>query len=259
MKIHQFYTHNQLRNFTYILELTDKQAIVIDPWDADVINQQLQDLGLSLKAIINTHEHWDHTQGNQALVDKHHCEVWAHQNGQGKIPGMSRSLLHGEIIALDPQSEMKIMDTPGHTMAHLCFLLLDDQKPSAVFTGDTLFNAGVGNCKGGGDAETLFATIETQFQSLDDDIIVYPGHDYLQNNLQFTLKFEPSNQLAKQWLEKVEDQAYQPGDIQTTIGLERQFNSFFRLENQEIIQNLKPASQARKDVFVALRKQRDRW
>ncbi len=259
MKIHQFYTHNQLRNFTYILELTDNQAIVIDPWDADATNQYLLELGLTIKAIINTHEHWDHTQGNQTLVDQTACEVWAHKNGKGKIPGITRCLSHGEIIQLDQQSEIKIMDTPGHTLAHLCFLILKNNKPTAVFTGDTLFNAGVGNCKGGGDAETLFSTIETQFQTLPDDITVYPGHDYLQNNLLFSLKYEPSNAIAKQWLAKVEQKDYQPGDLQTTIGLERQFNSFFRLDNAEIIQNLKPSNQSRKNVFIALRKRRDNW
>ncbi|MDQ7051137.1 MAG: hydroxyacylglutathione hydrolase [Enterobacterales bacterium] len=259
MKTHQFYTHNQLRNFTYILQLADHQAIVIDPWDADAVGQQLAQLNLKLQAIINTHEHWDHTQGNQALVDRYACEVWAHKKGEGKIPAMSRSLVHGEIIELDQQSSIKIMDTPGHTLAHLCFLVLENHKPTAVFTGDTLFNAGVGNCKGGGDAETLFATIETQFQTLDDDIRVYPGHDYLQNNLQFTLKFEPSNLTAQKWLSKVTHADYRPGDIQTTIGLERQFNSFFRLDNKEIIANLNPEIGDRKAVFIALRKQRDSW
>ncbi len=259
MKIHQYFTHNPLRNFTYILELAENQAMVIDPWDADATNQYLQALNLSLKAIINTHEHWDHTQGNQALVDQHGCEVWAHKNGEGKIPSLSRSLTHGEVVPLDSSTSLQIMDTPGHTFAHLCFLVLENGQATAVFTGDTLFNAGVGNCKGGGDVKALYQTIQNQFQTLDDSIKVYPGHDYLENNLRFTLKFEPNNPVAKQWIAKVQDPSYQPGDIQTNIGLEKAFNSFFRLDNTEIIQNLKISSHDPQSVFIALRGHRDHW
>ena len=78
MKIHQLYTQSFLRNFTYLIELNDKTAIVIDPWEDVLINNVLSEKNLDLKVIINTHEHWDHTQGNQALVDAHGCEVWAH-------------------------------------------------------------------------------------------------------------------------------------------------------------------------------------
>ena len=98
MKIHQLYTHSFLRNFTYLIEMNNKTAIVIDPWEEGLVNTVLSKRNLNLTAIINTHEHWDHTQGNQALVDGHGCEVWAHENGQGKIPGLTRVLSTGEII-----------------------------------------------------------------------------------------------------------------------------------------------------------------
>ena len=64
MKIHQVYTQSALDNFTYVIELKDGSAIAIDPWDDAITNRLLKDNGLSLKAIINTHEHWDHIQGN---------------------------------------------------------------------------------------------------------------------------------------------------------------------------------------------------
>ena len=60
MKIHQVYTASELRNFTYLIELADGTAIAIDPWDEMVVNKLLGDNQLTLKAIINTHEHWDH-------------------------------------------------------------------------------------------------------------------------------------------------------------------------------------------------------
>ncbi len=259
MKIHQIYTHNELRNFTYIIELPGQQAIVIDPWDDSEINRHLDSNNLSLKIIINTHEHWDHTKGNQALVDRHGSEVWAHENGKGKIPGLSRALLANEIIELGNKNQMLVLDTPGHTFAHLCFVLKDNGVAQAVFTGDTLFNAGVGHCRGGGDEEVLYKTITKYFQNMDDDIIVYPGHDYLENNLKFTLKFEPDNRKAQDWLERVLSPDYLPGSLQTTIGNEKSFNTFMRLDNLAIINSLKLDSPEPKQVFLELRALRDKW
>jgi hydroxyacylglutathione hydrolase len=259
MKIHQLYTHNQLRNFNYIIELDNKSAIVIDPWDADSITATLKEKGLDLKAIINTHEHWDHIQGNKALVEAHGCEVWAHGNGEGKIPGLSRSLLADEMIQLDGSMQLLVLDTPGHTYAHLCFVVLEGEDAKAVFTGDTLFNAGVGRCDGGGDPDTLYHTISNQIRHLDDGVIVYPGHDYLENNLLFTLAFEPNNQLAKQWLEKVREADYVPGSIQSNIREEKGFNVFLRLEEAEIMRKLNLADSDPKAVFLALRGKRDNW
>ena len=91
MNIHQIYTYNDLRNFTYVIELDHGEALVLDPWDADASAEAVTSRGLMLKAVINTHEHWDHTRGNEALVAKFGCEVWAHENGQGKILATLRS------------------------------------------------------------------------------------------------------------------------------------------------------------------------
>lgn len=259
MQIHQIYTHNQLRNFTYMIELADASCLVLDPWDENQVNDALNEHKLSLTAIINTHEHWDHTQGNEALVKQHGCEVWAHENGKGKIPGLTRTLSAHELIELDDGTQLKVLDTPGHTFAHLCFVVLDAGVEKAVFTGDTLFNAGVGNCHNGGDPGVMYETITQQFYSLSDDVVVYPGHDYLENNLQFTLNLEPSNGEAQQWLEKVRlvDPAVNP--LNTSIGDERKFNTFFRLENAEILKSLSLGAGNDKQVFLALRERRNSW
>jgi hydroxyacylglutathione hydrolase len=259
MKIHPIYTHNALRNFTYLIELPDASCLVLDPWDEKQVNQALQQRQLTLSVIINTHEHWDHTQGNQALVDQHQCEVWAHENGQGKIPGLTRTLVAHEKISLEDGIELNVLDTPGHTFAHLCFIVLEQGEAKAVFTGDTLFNAGVGNCHNGGDPAVLYETISKQFHTLPDHVIVYPGHDYLENNLRFTLDLEGSNGMAQQWLKKAKaaDPAINP--LLTTIGDEHQLNTFFRLENTEIKTTLKLLDGSEKDIFLALRARRNKW
>ncbi len=247
----QLYTHSSLRNFTYLVEGSDG-FYCIDPFDAA---QVLENLPGKLLAVINTHEHWDHTQGNSELVSETGCEVWAHENAKGKIKAVDRFLSKGEVISLGGSKQFIVMDTPGHTHAHLCLLLVEDKKKLAVFTGDTLFNAGVGNCHNGGDPEVLYKTISEQFQEMDDEILVYPGHEYLGNNLKFTLNLEPTNQKAIDLTQKYEEDNL----LVTNMKTEREINTFLRLENSEIINNLKGNTDNNKQVFLRLRELRNKW
>lgn len=258
MQIHQLYTNNQLRNFTYIIELGNDSAIVVDPWDAEIINDFLANNNLSLRTIINTHEHWDHTKGNSELVIKHNCEVWAHRNGEGKIPGLSRVLSGEEIITLQSDTYLKVLDTPGHSQAHLCFIVYYQDSADFIFTGDILFNAGIGNCSSG-NVYDMFDTIQEKFETLPDEIIILPGHDYLENNLNFTLSREPHNKMAKIWLKKYKESDLFSNPLKTTMADERQINTFFRLKNPEVIGNLPNSPSNDKEVFVELRSLRDHW
>jgi len=258
MKIHQIYTDNQLRNFTYIIQLENNSALVVDPWDADTINEFLNTNQLTLSTIINTHEHWDHTKGNSALVSQHACEVWAHSNGVGNIPGLSRQLSGHETIPLESDVYIEVVDTPGHSQAHLCFIVYIDNKAQYIFSGDILFNGGVGNCSGG-NVSDMYNTIQHKFETLPGEIIILPGHDYLENNLNFTLSREPSNQMAKHWLNKYQQHDIHTNPLKTTLADERQINTFFRLQNDEIRNNLPNQPQTNKEVFFSLRAMRDNW
>ncbi len=259
MKIHQVFTQNALRNFTYYIELDNNNLIIIDPWDAKEAQAFIESKQLILTTIINTHEHWDHTQGNQELVDIYDCEVWAHEVGVGRIPAQTRKLKPAEKIRLDDKTIMEVVDTPGHCQAHLCFIIEHQGKPYCIFTGDILFNAGVGNCHNGGDVEDLYETICTKIFTLPDSIIIYPGHDYLENNVRFTLKYESSNTQAKLWLEKYKKSNLDGTPLVTTLEDEKQINTFLRLNNKEIQNSLEVPTNSEKETFIALRALRDKW
>jgi hydroxyacylglutathione hydrolase len=147
-------------------------------------------------------------------------------------------------------------------MAHIC--LLSHTEPPALYCGDTLFNAGAGNCHNGGHPESLYQTFVTQLARLPDETRVYPGHEYLARNLEFTLDREPGNADAQQLLAAARE--HDPAQaVVTTLGREKLINTFFRLQNPQVIARLRekfPEIGERPDaktVFVKLRELRNRW
>ena len=259
MNVIQIYTQSKLRNFTYIVEGENKHQFIIDPWDGQACMDICAKRGGLIKGVINTHEHWDHTQGNELIYKRTVCTVYAHPNGEGKIPEANCFMNDGDEIQVDERTKLRAFDTPGHTMAHLCLLLIVDDKVTGVFTGDTLFNAGVGNCHNGGDPAVLFETISKKFKVLPEDVTVYPGHEYLGNNLKFTLDREPSNSEAKKWLERYESIDWVNAPETTTMGDEFEINTFFRLDSQEIREGIESRPTTDKETFLALREKRNHW
>ena len=215
--------------------------------------------GARLLGIVNTHEHGDHTRGNQALVEAYDCPVFAHHQAKGRIAEANRFLSAGETLPLGKGLHLQILDTPGHTFAHLCLLLQKGGDARAVFTGDTLFNAGVGNCHNGGDPQALYRTVTEQLASLPPEVLLYPGHEYMGNNLRFTLDREAGNQQARQLLEEWERVDFSRQAMVNTMETEREVNTFLRLESREVIENLPGNPSTPEQVFLALRKLRDKW
>ncbi|ATH08682.1 hydroxyacylglutathione hydrolase [Halobacteriovorax marinus] len=256
MHIHQIYTFSPLRNFSYLIEEENGKAICVDPFDANQMLEFAAIKNLEIDAIINTHEHLDHFCGNEGVVQATGAKVYAHENASGKIPGVDTYLSLGDRVEVRG-GFLEVMDTPGHTFAHLCLKYIQGESVKAVFTGDTLFNAGVGNCHNGGNPEVLYKTISEQFHTLDGDVIIYPGHDYIENNLEFTLNREPGNKCACQWLKKVK--AGDSTKFVFNIADEKSFNAFFRLGNEEIVSGLSGNVESEKEVFLRLRELRNKW
>ena len=175
---------------------------------------------------------------------------------------MSRGVGAGDVLRVGKTVDLECLDTPGHTMSHICLLSKTDQP--ALFSGDTMFNAGAGNCHNGGHPEELYDTFEQQLEKLDDKTLIYPGHDYLINNLRFTLDREPDNETAQQMIADYENQ--DPNDaLVTTLAQEREMNVFFRLTSPSVIARLAEqypdiSEQPNpRTVFLKLRELRNSW
>lgn len=255
MKIQQIFYKNTLRNFCYLIRFDDGAIYCIDPFGAGEVIQALG--GATVRAILNTHDHCDHWSGNEALVRDYGCEVMAHSKAQ--VPGKSHSLEHEERIYECGEWSLEAVFAPGHTMSHLCFLLRKKGLPHALFTGDCFFNAGVGNCHNGGSAPVLFQTISGLFSTWPDELLIYPGHEYLKRNLMFTLHCEPDNQIAAEFLKKIQNQNLDEVFYVTSMKTEREINTFLRLDNKTIRKTLNLESAGSEQVFLTLREWRNTW
>jgi hydroxyacylglutathione hydrolase len=263
MVIEQIYSDNPYRNFHYLIGCPDTgEALAVDPLEVDLVLARAAERGWRITQVLNTHEHPDHIGGNEKIIAATGAKLLAHAGAKGRIPGIDRGLKAGDVIPIGKTGELEVLDTPGHTMSHVCLFCRGDRP--GLISGDTLFNAGAGNCHGGGHPEHLYHTFAEQLSRLPDATVLYPGHDYIANNLRFTLDREPGNAKADALLTQIENQDPHHARL-TTLGEEKDVNTFFRLGNPTVIARLReafpdlPEQPSPKDVFLRLRELRNSW
>ena len=161
-----------MQNYSYILEDEDtSEAIIIDPsWDLVELELIIKKNDLKIKYIVNTHHHFDHTLGNEAMAESTHAPIIQHELSELKN---NIKVKDGDFIEFG-NSKLKVLHTPGHSKDSIC--LIGNGK---IFSGDTLF---VGNCGRidlpGGSAKELYHSLFDVLYSLDDDLVMYSGHNY---------------------------------------------------------------------------------
>ena len=263
MIVERIWTGNAYRNYNYLIACPESgEALAIDPLDHAKCLAAAKARGWEITQVLNTHEHHDHTGGNAAVIAATGATLIAHHRAGASIPGVVRGVKAGDVIKVGKTVELECLDTPGHTLCHICLRAHGDRP--ALFSGDTLFNAGAGNCHNGGNVGDMYATFSEQIARLPDATQVYPGHDYLENNLRFTLAREPDNQAAQALLPQVTGQDPATGHI-TTLGEEKTINTFMRLGSASVIAALReqfpdlPEQPDAKTVFVKLRELRNHW
>lgn len=242
-------------NYGYLLvcEKTNSAAIV-DPSEAEPVLERVGREKTTLKAILNTHHHRDHTGGNEGLLARQRLEVYGHKSDQSRIFGLNRGVDEGDEIAIG-ELRGKILFIPGHTTGHVAFLFGNN-----LFCGDTLFTAGCGRLFEG-TPEQMQASLK-KLMALPDDTKVYCGHEYTENNLRFAISLEPKNHKLLARFERVQGlRARGQSTVPATMEEERQTNPFLRWDSEEIQASLKAgAPDLGNDpvaIFARIRKLKD--
>jgi glyoxylase-like metal-dependent hydrolase (beta-lactamase superfamily II) len=191
MKYKQFTLLSDYQTNCYLLwDEASKEALIIDAADQSVeIKNLIEENGLTLKYILNTHGHGDHIGGNKYFKELYpQAKVGIHQEDAEFLRKTNLNLslyfdnpvtspsaefrLEDDALIYLGVSQLRVIHTPGHTPGGVSLYA----KPY-LFSGDTLFAEEVGRTDfPGGSFAVLIDSIKNKLFLLPEDTIVLPGH-----------------------------------------------------------------------------------
>lgn len=227
---------------------------VIDPGDAAPVNAKLEELGLSLTHILNTHHHGDHTGGNLELKERWGVTIVGSRADRDRIPGIDVEVGEGDSYQLGSETA-QVMDVTGHTLGHIAYWFEDSD---ALFCGDTLFAMGCGRLSEG-TAEQMVTALG-RFADLPDTAQVYCAHEYTQTNARFALTVDPDNPDLRARAKEVDDlRARDIATVPSTMGEERATNPFLRAHLEPLKMTVGLSGQDTVAVWAEIRKRKDKF
>jgi glyoxylase-like metal-dependent hydrolase (beta-lactamase superfamily II) len=159
-------------NNVYLISVGDQVAAVdAGSNEPDAVLGAVGDRKLT--AILQTHNHRDHTATLRKVVDAAGAPVLGHPDDELPVP--AQPIGDGDVHRLGNVG-FTVLHTPGHTLGSVCFLLREAGE-SHLFAGDTLFPGGPGNTFGNKQAfEMIMRSLDSKLFVLPDSTNVYPGH-----------------------------------------------------------------------------------
>jgi hydroxyacylglutathione hydrolase len=217
-------------NYAYLVIADSGAAAVVDPSEAKPVLDAAVRERAELRAIWNTHHHWDHVGGNRdLLLAKPDLKVFGYAADRARIPGITDGVEDGGQFDFEG-SVIRVIFIPAHTSGHVAYYLA---REGAVFTGDTLFAGGCGRLFEG-DAGMMVASLG-RLTSLPGDTRVYCGHEYTEKNLRFALTLEPGNAaLAEKYRRVKQKSERSEPTVPTTVAEEQATNPFLRSTSAEL-------------------------
>jgi hydroxyacylglutathione hydrolase len=211
LQLKQFRYH--IDNLAYIV-YGKKYAMAVDGGAYGEILSFIESRGLNLLFVTNTHGHVDHTSGNGSLLRGSNARLLRYEEIQN-----TEIELEGRKIS--------VYNTPGHTADSLCF-----HVGNALITGDTLFNGTIGNCFSG-DTKGFYQSIK-RIMSLSESTVIYAGHDYVEEAMNFARRLEPDNECIEVFLQK-----HRADHVFSRLDEELKVNPYLRFNESSIIDLLK--------------------
>ncbi|TKD05154.1 hydroxyacylglutathione hydrolase [Polyangium fumosum] len=219
-------------NYAYLVaDEGRREAVVVDPSEAEPVLAALAREGLELVAILNTHHHWDHVGANEALRGRFgDLPVYGHASdlAQGRVPGQTVGVEEGTPFDAAGLT-FRPLYVPGHTLGAVAYVVND-----AVFTGDTMFVAGCGRLFEGTPA-MMYASLCQKLGRLPDETKLYCGHEYTVSNLRFAVFAEPENEDVKRALVAAQDKRSRgEPTVPSTMAEEHRTNPFLRVDEPSL-------------------------
>jgi len=245
-------------NYAYLVVCDEtREATIVDPSEGPPVIAAVERAGVKLVAIWNTHHHFDHVGGNEAVADRFGVrDVCGHASDKGRIPRQTRFLETGDTVVVGKLTA-QITHVPGHTLGAIAYVAKAAGAPPAVFTGDTLFLAGCGRLFEGTPAQ--MQTSMAFFAGLPGETRVFCGHEYTQSNLRFAAHVEPSNDDVTTAAKSAEATRGEGSPtVPGSIAHELATNPFMRVRSVEIRRTLGIAADASDaDALGAIRSAKD--
>ncbi|MGN6551740.1 MAG: hydroxyacylglutathione hydrolase [Pararhizobium sp.] len=253
LEIHQFMCRSD--NFGVLLHdpETGETASIDAPEEAP-IRAALKEKGWTLSHILTTHHHGDHVEANEALKKAFDARIVGPEAEASKIPGIDETVKQDDRFTFAGHP-VEVIETPGHTLGHVCYHLPED---ALLFSADTLFALGCGRVFEG-TPKQMWDSLK-KLRALPDRTIVYCGHEYTLSNARFAVTVDPQNLSLKTRAQDVEAlRAASRPTLPTTIGEEKMTNPFLRPESPAIRRHLGMEDASDAEVFAAIRARKDRF
>ena len=222
-------------NFSFlIINESNSTACVIDPGEARPIIDFVENNGLKLKYILNTHHHYDHVGGNQELKKKYNSTIVGFEDDKDRIPAIDL-FVRDDQIWKENNFEAKIYHIPGHTSGHIAFHFFKEKK---IFTGDTLFSLGCGRIFEGTFSQ-MYNSLN-KIKKLPHDTKIYFGHEYTLNNSNFCIANDSKNFKLKKKIIKIREKLKKNlPTVPTTLIDEIECNIFLRAKDLDSFSKLR--------------------
>ncbi len=215
-------------NYAYLTEGDNGEIAILDPGVAAPIIKALEGRNLKPDIILITHHHWDHTDGIQDLLKWHNCAVAGPKAEATKIKFLTIELDENSDFSF-ANERVQIIETPGHTLGHICYYF---PESAALFAGDTLFSMGCGRLFEG-TPDDMWNSMQ-KLRALPDETTLYCGHEYTLSNAQFCLKHAPDNEaLQKRTTEVKAIRVLNKPTLPITLKSEKQTNLFLNAQSPE--------------------------
>jgi hydroxyacylglutathione hydrolase len=248
-------------NYAYlIVDPASREAGVVDCAEAAPVLEEVARRGVTLRAVLATHHHFDHVGGNRDLVARlPDLRVYGSADDAPRIPGITDRVRDGDGVQLGGLRG-QVVFIPAHTSGHVAYWFPDERS---VFTGDTLFAGGCGRLFEG-DAAQMMSSL-AKLAALPDDTRIYCGHEYTEKNLEFALTLEPGNRALQSKMATIRElrRAGKP-TVPSTVAEEKATNPFLRTDSAELAASVHARVPRLPDgdrvaLFAAVRGLKDRF